>query len=121
VHHAMWVMSTETCCKLSAMRMRTITLAILAVGFLLACAFVYRSHHRQPSYAERSFTMVGETTAACGFLVPYDTRADRSLARGMRVDCGIYGRGLIVALLNPALGLRLGAEFGCSALFYQSA
>jgi hypothetical protein len=61
--------------------------AILAVGFFLASAYLYRSH--QPT--ERSFTMKGKKTVVCGeFTVPFDTEADRVQARGMRKDCGIY-------------------------------
>jgi len=61
--------------------------AILAVGFFLASAYLYRSHQA----TERSFTMKGKKTVVCGeFTVPFDTREDRVRARGMRKDCGIY-------------------------------
>ena len=64
--------------------------AILAVGFFLASAYLYRSH--QPT--ERSFTMKGKKTVVCGeFTVPFDTEADRVRARGMRKDCGIFSPG----------------------------
>ena len=32
----------------------------------------------------------GETAAACGFLMPADTKTDRQVVRGWRSDCGIF-------------------------------
>ena len=63
---------------------------ILAVGLLLAYAYVYRSLSKPD---EKSFTIEGYVTHACGFIVPADTKDDRAIARGMRLDCGIFEPG----------------------------
>jgi hypothetical protein len=45
----------------------------------------------KPPYAERTGTMPGNKAAACGFLMPYDTRSDRQIVKGWRADCGMFG------------------------------
>jgi hypothetical protein len=66
-----------------------IVVAVLAVGLLLAYAYVYRSEASKPD--KKSYTMKGETTVVCGWdTMPYDTHADRVAARGTALDCGIF-------------------------------
>jgi hypothetical protein len=63
-----------------------VSYVLLAVGIGVKQALP----NKKPPYAERSYTMAGETAAACGFLLPDDTRDDRAIARGWRSDCGIF-------------------------------
>jgi hypothetical protein len=73
--------------------MKWAMVVILAYGLLFAsfAAGVYTYRASRPD--EKSFTMKGYVTHACGFIVPADTRDDRAIARGMRLDCGIFEPG----------------------------
>src|SRR5215212_6448959 len=77
------------------MNHRALLLATLSLYVLLAVGIGVREAlpTKKPPYAERSYTMPGKTTTACGFLMPYDTRDDRAIVRFWRYDCGIFGPG----------------------------
>jgi hypothetical protein len=60
---------------------------VVAYGLLLTYAYVFLAPEKPH---EKSFTIEGYVTHACGFIVPADTQEDRDWAKTMRYDCDIF-------------------------------